>query len=478
MREFPWEEPFSMPSSTKYAIIDLETTGGRPRADRITEIAIFVYDAEKEEVIDSFVSLINPQVAVPDFITRITGIDNAMVKDAPPFYEVARKIVEMTKDAVFVAHNVRFDYGFIQHAFRRLGYSYSRKQLCTIKLSKKIFPGFASYSLENLCKYLNIPNEAAHRAWGDAEATLRLFQKILNEQKKSAQPESLSLEMALNRLPPNLDRGVMDALPDETGVYYFYNREKEILYVGKSTSIRKRVLSHFQSAHKSSRTLRMIEQIHDVGFEITGSELIALLLENEEIKRLQPPFNRAQRRVQYKFGVYALEDPDSGYIQLYVDTYQDSHNPLAGYATRGQAENALKGRGRKFQLCPKLYGAEKGSGRCFHHHIHICLGACIGEEEAEIYNERVRQAMTALSYGRDDLGSFLIVGDGRDFEERSVVWIDRGGYKGYSFLPAERLAQDIQQLLGSITPREELPDVQRIIQGYVRKNPKEVIPLK
>lgn len=466
-----------MPANAKYAIIDLETTGGRPKSDRITEVAIFLYDAEKDEVIDSFVSLIDPQIPIPDYITRITGIDNEMVRHAPAFYEVAKRIVEITRDAVFVAHNARFDYGFIQHAFRRLGYTFSRKQLCTIKLSKKAFPGFPSYSLSNLCKYLKITNEASHRAWGDAEATLTLFRMILEQEKEADRTESLSLEIALNRLPPNLDKGVVDALPEETGVYYFYDKKGKVIYVGKSTGIRKRVLSHFQSAHKSSRTLRMIEQIFDVGFELTGSELVALLLENEEIKRLQPAFNRAQRRVKYKFGIYAEEDPDTGYLYFWVDKYQMSQNPLAGYSTKGQAESALKSRGRKFQLCPKLYGSERGAGRCFHHQIHICLGACVGEEDPDSYNERAQKAIRALTFGRGDMASFLVVGKGRDFEERSVVWVDQGGYRGYSFLPAQKLSEDIQELLSSISPKEDLPDVQRIIQGYVKKYPKQVIVL-
>ncbi|MEM7371578.1 MAG: exonuclease domain-containing protein [Bacteroidota bacterium] len=464
-----------MSSNAKYAIIDLETTGGRPNSDRITEIAIFLYDSEKDEVIDSFVSLVNPQVAIPDFITRITGIDNEMVRHAPVFYEVAKRVVEITQDAVFVAHNARFDYGFMQHAFRRLGYTFSRKQLCTIKLSKKSFPDFSSYSLGNLCKYLGIPNEAAHRAWGDAEATLKLFRMILDQEKEADRTDSLSLEIGLNRLPPNLDKGIVDALPDETGVYYFYNKEGEVIYVGKSTGIRKRILSHFQSAHKSSRTLRMIDQIYDVGYELTGSELVALLLENEEIKRLQPSFNRAQKRVKYKFGIFAEEDPSTGYLHFRVDKYQLALNPLAGYASKGQAESALKSRGRKFQLCPKLYGAEKGPGRCFHHHLHVCLGACIGDEDADDYNVRARKAITALSFGRGDMESFLVVGKGRDFEERSVVWVDQGGYRGYSFLPAQKLSEDIHELLSAISPREDLPDVQRIIQGYVKKHPKQVI---
>ncbi|RMG62964.1 MAG: DNA polymerase III subunit epsilon [Bacteroidetes bacterium] len=461
-----------MGSERHYTIIDVETTGGDPRRDRLTEIAIYRYDGT--EVIDSFTSLVNPGQPIPEFITRITGIDNDMVRDAPPFYEIARRVVEITEGAVFVAHNVRFDYSFIQKEYRQLGYTFSRKQLCTMKLSRKLLPGLPSYSLKNLCLHLGIPNEARHRAWGDATATVKLFEQLLHQsESKYAQRDMLRVEMAGIRLPPHLPTERLEDLPDQAGVYYFHNGNGDVLYVGKSKNIRQRVLSHFSGAHKAARTMKMIDQIHDVSHEFTGSELIALLRENEEIKRLQPPYNRAQRRRHFKFGVY-LQENDTGYLTFVIDTYDETQQPLAGYPGRAQAESALTRRGREYQLCPKLYGVERGSGRCFHRQLHICQGACTGEEGPETYNPRVRQAAAALTYGRSDLDRFLIVGRGRHPEERSVVWVEDGHYRGYAYLDADLVDARPGELPDLIPAKPEAPDVQRILRGYLHKNPKEI----
>lgn len=467
-----------MPQSERYAIIDVETTGGDPKRERITEIAIVLHDGQ--QVIDQFQSLVNPEVPIPDFITRVTGIDNDMVRDAPRFFEIARQVVEMTEGAIFVAHNARFDYSFVQKEFRRLGYTFTRKQLCTVKWSRKLMPRLRSHSLGNLCKHLNIDNPQAHRAMSDAMATTTLFEHLLQLANGSAQdnpaPHTLSQEVALNKLPPHLNRELIDALPESTGVYYFLDAGGRVLYVGKSTCIRKRVMSHFSAAHKSRRTMELIDLIHDLNWVETGSELIALLHENEEIKRLQPPYNRAQRRDSFKIGVYR-EETEQGYLRLRIDKYRVKDGPVAGFAGRSQAEAALTRWGRHFQLCPKLYDLEGGEGRCFHHQLHICLGACVGDEEPDPYNERVLRAITALSYGRDQLDSFLVVGAGRHESERSVVLVRHGAYQGHSYLDTDLLDQSPADIAESIPPRKEIPDVQRIIQGYVKKHPKEVLSL-
>ena len=457
-----------------YAIIDVETTGGDPKVDRITEIAIYLHDGEK--MVDSFVSLINPEMPIPEFITRITGIDNDMVREAPKFFEIAKRVVEITDNAVFVAHNVRFDYSFVQKEFRNLGYPFSKKQLCTIKLSKKLMPGLASYGLTNLCAHLEIPNEAAHRAWGDATATVKVFETLISLQKGESISLTLQQEMATAKLPPHLAPSIVDDLSEDTGVYFFYGKGGEIIYVGKSNNIRKRVLSHFQAAHKSTRTMEMIHQIYDIRTEVTGSELIALLRENEEIKRLQPLYNRAQLRQAFRYGIYEEATPE-GYVKLYIDKYKLSRKPVSGYSGKASAESALERRGRELALCPKLYGAETGSGRCFHHQLHLCLGACVGEESPPEYNARVAQAVQALSFGRQYTESYLVVGEGRQEEEHSIVWVQDGVYRGYTYLDKEVMKTGWEEILSHIGPRNEVPDVQRIIQGYIKKHPREVHPV-
>ncbi|MEZ4828047.1 MAG: exonuclease domain-containing protein [Bacteroidia bacterium] len=461
--------------SGDFVIVDIETTGGNPKTDRITEIAIFRYDGNG--VVQVFESLINPEMPIPDFITRITGIDNDMVREAPRFFEVAREIVEITRDAVFVAHNVRFDYSFVQKEFRQLGYTYSRKQLCTVKLSRKVFPGMPSYSLGKLCDALHIPNLRRHRAGGDAQATLALFQMLTAPESPASEYDLMHQEIAQVKLPPNLDRAVLENIPDDPGVYYFIGEKGKILYVGKSNQIRKRILSHFQGAYKANRSIRMLEQIQDISFEVTGSELIALLLENEEIKRLQPPFNRAQRRRQFKFGVYK-EETSAGYVRFFVDKYDDRLAPLAGFTQKSAAEGLLERKGRKFELCPKLYDAEKGPGKCFHYQLHICKGACAGEEAPDDYNERVRLAAAEISHGRDAQKSFIVVGEGRNDSEQSVVWVEQGVYRGYGFLDLTQFSGNPASITEFIPFREDLPDVSRIIHSFIKKNPGQVVPLK
>ena len=457
-----------------YSIIDVETTGGDPKRERITEVAIVLHDGEK--IVDRFSSLVNPEVPIPDFITQVTGIDNDMVKDAPKFYEIARQIVEITEGAVFVAHNARFDYSFIQKEFRRLGYTFTRKQLCTVQLSRKLMPQLKSHSLGNLCRHLGIVNTQAHRAMSDTLATVQLFEHLLSLSQGNGTLHTLAQAVSQARLPKNLSQQTLDDLPEAVGVYYFLDARGQVLYVGKSTNIRKRVLSHFSAAHQSRRTMEMVDLIHDLHYEVTGSELIALLHENEEIKRLLPPYNRAQRRRSFKIGVYRAPT-EAGYQRLYLDKYEEDLLPLAGFSGRSQAEAALTRWGRHFGLCPKLYGAEQGPGRCFHHQLHICQGACVGEEDPEPYNERVAQAITALSYGRDKLDSFLIVGGGRHEEEKSVVWVEKGAYRGHTFLDLDSLTQAPEEIISSIPRKQEAPDVQRIIQGYVKKHPREIVRL-
>ncbi len=457
-----------------YAIIDIETTGGDPKVDRITEIAIYLHDGK--QVMDSFVSLVNPEMPIPDFITRITGINNEMLKDAPKFYEIARRIVEITEQAIFVAHNVRFDYSFVQKEFRNLGYTFSRRQLCTVKLSRKLIPGHQSYSLSKLAPALGIPNEASHRAFGDATATTRLFEMLLRIQEGNDISLLLQQEIATVKLPPHLPPQKLDDLPEQTGVYYFHSRAGEVIYVGKSTNIRKRVLSHFQGAHKSVRTMEMIQLIHDISIEETGSELIALLRENEEIKRIQPLYNRAQLRQTFRYGIYQQETA-AGYVRLYIDQYRIKDQPIAGYTSKGSAESALQRRGRELELCPKLYGAEQGAGYCFHYQLHICRGACVGEEAVADYNDRVAQAMEALSFGRSYTDSYVVLGAGRSEEEKSVVWVQDGVFRGYSYLEAEMMHMEWEEICARIPGRSEVPDVQRIINGYIKKHPREVHPV-
>lgn len=454
-----------------YAITDIETSGGNPRVDRITEICIHLFDGEK--IIDTFSTLINPEVPIPYNIVRLTGITNEMVKNAPKFHEVAKRIVEITQNAVFVAHNVRFDYGFVQKEFRNLGYTYSRPQLCTVKLSQKMLPGQTSYGLENLCRSLEITNQQAHRAYGDATATVKLFQILLSEGKRQEDlDEVLTEQIAEVRLPPNLPKPVFDDLPDETGVYYFHDAKGKVIYVGKSNGIKYRIKSHFSEAHKTQRTLRMIEEIHDVSYELCGSELVALLKENEEIKRLLPKYNRAQRRKTFHYGIYSEPD-EKGYLRLKIARLTGKEKPESCYTTRSGAEGALKRRIENYKLCMNLCGMQTGSGACFHYQIHLCQGACVEVEPPRSYNERVMEAVSSMNYGKPN---FLIVGEGRNYTERSVVLVENGTYMGYAYLGEQEVFRSPDDIKSCVPFKVDSPDVLNIIRTYMRKHPKEVKP--
>ncbi len=281
-----------------YSIIDIETTGGSRQGNKITEIAIINFDGEK--VIDEFSSLINPEISIPFSITRLTGITNEMVANAPKFYEVAKKIVEMTKGHVFVAHNVFFDYNFIKHEFSELGFQYSAERLCTVRLSRKLLPGHASYSLGKLCKDLGIEITARHRALGDAKATVELLKLLLQRSESSLGPHIYTKSISL---PSNLEQKTYDSLPEKEGVYYFHNLKGELLYIGKSTNIKKRVTGHFRPDLKRKKDIELKDRIADIQYQVTGHELTALLLEAHEIKTLRPLYNKALNRIRTPYGI-------------------------------------------------------------------------------------------------------------------------------------------------------------------------------
>jgi len=278
-----------------YTIIDVETSG---RTNRITEISVFKYDGEI--IVDEFTSLVNPNCYIPEHITALTGIDNSTVANAPEFKDIAQQVLDITQDTVFVAHNVNFDYNVIRNEFKSLNIDFTRKKLCTVRLSRKLLPGHKSYSLGKLCKDLEININGRHRARGDAEATVILFKKLQAQDK--ARDTFIAFLNKNNKeatLPPNLPKEVFNAIPNATGIYYFKNKKNEIIYVGKAKDIKKRVLSHFYS--KAQKSLNMVRETADIDFELSGSELIALLMEDAAIKHHFPYYNKVSKRVPKGF---------------------------------------------------------------------------------------------------------------------------------------------------------------------------------
>jgi len=439
-----------------YAVIDIETTGLNARKDRITEIAIYIHDGQ--QIVDKFETLINPEVRIPFHITALTGISNKMVAEAPRFFEVARKIVEMTEGKIFVAHNASFDYNFIRCEFKRLLYDYSRKTLCTKKLSRKFMPGIKSYGLGNLARILNFRNPARHRAAGDALTTVYLLEHLMKIENRL---EAVSLK----GLNSNLSVEVIDNLPEAPGVYYFHDESGAIIYIGKSVNIRSRVMSHL-SNNDHKREIELREKTASVTYELTGSDLVASLLESSEIKKHKPVFNRSLRRSLFQCGLFSYTGQD-GYIHLAIEPIKGDRLPLTSYGSRKEGVNHLQRLIDEFNLCQKICGLYASSGGCFDHHMGICRGACVGAESASTYNDRVIDAIGKYTYRNKN---FFIVDDGRFAHECSVVKVENGRYVGFGYVELDEIGGDAGILHEIIKPFDDNRDAHVIIRGYLRKN--------
>ncbi|WP_295830954.1 exonuclease domain-containing protein, partial [uncultured Winogradskyella sp.] len=295
-----------------YAILDIETTGGKFNEEGITEIAIYRFDGH--EVVDQFISLVNPERKIQPFVVNLTGINSKMLHNAPKFYEVAKRIVEITEGCIIVAHNSSFDYRILKTEFNRLGYTFKRKTLCTVELSKVLIPDQPSYSLGKLTRSLGIVISDRHRADGDAKATVKLFKMLLNKDlKKEIITQAVKTEQK-SKMTSNL-RTIIEKMPTETGVYYIHNETGDIIYIGKSNNIKKRITQHFTGTNSKSKKIQTL--VTAVTFEKTGSELVALLKESEEIKKNKPVLNRALRKTIFTHALYQFID-HNGYINLQI----------------------------------------------------------------------------------------------------------------------------------------------------------------
>jgi DNA polymerase III subunit epsilon len=449
-----------------FAVVDIETTGTSSERDRITEIAILLHDGEK--VIKTFSTLINPECKIPLEITRLTGISNDMVKNAPPFYAVAKEIVEITQDAVFVAHNVRFDYGFIKNAFRDLGYLYQRKTLCTVRLSRATFKGLPSYSLGNLCDSLDIRIKNRHRAMGDAEATAILLSRII-ERKGIKEADWIAQEAQKTVIPPLLSEDVLKSIPEGiTGVYYFYNQHGYIIYVGKALDIKKRMMQHFAiNGKESAKAIQMKAELADIKYKETGDELLALLLESDEIKKWKPIYNVMQKRsraVPY-FGIFNSYD-DKGYIIFDIRKLKEGDEPMTTADNIHSAKEVLQNMVDRYNLCETKCHLHNMNGPCFNYHLHQCNGACMGDESPEEYNFRAIEAIKKYSF---HLESFLIIGKGRNEAEKSVVCVERGQYRGFGYCDYNTDNQDISSLKSCIQNYAHNRDIQQILCAHLRQ---------
>ncbi len=381
------------------AFVDLETTGMDPAGGAITEVAVVRVAADPnggEPSVDAWSTLVNPGRPIPAAIQGLTGITDAMVKGAPSFAAIAAEIERRTAGAVLVAHNARFDYGFLKHAFARLGRTYSARVLCTVKLSRRLFPDAASHSLDAVIERHGLAVAGRHRALGDARALWSFIAALYATLPPDVVEDAAKRVLKMPSLPPHLPRDAIDALPESPGVYRFYGLNAHPLYVGKSKNLRERVAAHFSSDYRSVTDQRLSAEIRRIEFETTAGEIGALLREAMLIKALLPAHNHALRR---KAESVLIELPAQPGPPRLLEAAGLDPADLPGrygpFSSRRAARETLRHLAGEHALCWTALGLEKRSGPCFARQVRRCAGACVGAEPAEAHHARLATALAA-----------------------------------------------------------------------------------
>jgi len=451
-----------------YAIVDIETTGSYAAANGITEISIHLFDGE--QVTDHYTTLINPGQPIPYFIQTMTGITDKMVADAPRFEGVAEKIHSLLKDRIFIAHNVNFDYSFVKAHLQQAGIDLNTKKLCTVRLSRKIFPGLISYSLGKLCTALGITIYDRHRAAGDSAATVKVFQLLLQNDKEQHIAKSLQRNSKESILPPNVPKTDFEQLPYTPGVYYFHNEKGKVVYVGKATNIRYRVNSHFSNNSQSRQKQHFMQHVHRISYQCCGTELMACILESAEIKKRWPVFNASQKRWEDVYGIYTYED-QNGYLRLAIDKNRKRLNPVITFHYLVDEHAMLRKLIREFTLCPKLCFLQKDNGPCAGPEEKGCGGACEQKESTADYNLRVQHAIRSIM----SRPSFAIIDQGLGADDRSCILVLEGSFYGMGYLPAGFPASEVTLLREQLTQYRENSFIRNLVHGYAARFPEKLI---
>ncbi|WP_029278717.1 exonuclease domain-containing protein [Pedobacter borealis] len=455
-----------------YAVVDIETTGGHASANGITEVAINIHDGN--EIVESYTTLINPKQPIPVYITALTGIDDNMLLDAPTFDDVALQIYQLLNDKVFVAHNVNFDYSFLKHHLAAAGYDLQCKKLCTVRLSRKLIPGKSSYSLGKLCTALQIPIQNRHRAAGDADATSILFNLLLENDQEGIIAEMLKKTSKEQVLPPHLDKASIMRLPHQPGVYYFKDSKGKIIYVGKAKDLKKRVTSHFTGNTPNRQRQDFLRTIHHVDHVICGTELMALILEANEIKRLWPENNRAMKRYEHKYDLYVFED-QNGYLRLAIDKHKKNNNALQSFNSLLEGYNFLNQLVDKYQLCAKLCYLQKTATKCYAHENGQCFGACSGIETVSVYNKKLN---TALADIQKQQPSFALVDEGRKDNEFSCLVVENGKFYGMGYFTDKNyLADGLAPIKNDLSIYQSNSYILNLILNYAEQHPQKLYKL-
>jgi DNA polymerase-3 subunit epsilon len=450
-----------------YAIVDIETTGGHASANGITEIAICIHNGKK--VVERYSTLVNPGREIPIYISALTGITNDMVKDAPPFSDVAHDVYHLLHNNIFVAHNVNFDYSFVRHYLAEAGYELRCNKLCTVRLGRKIMPGLPSYSLGKICRHLGITNASRHRAAGDAEATAQFFSLLLESDSGNHLQQALKQNSKEQTLPANLPKQDVESLPYTPGVYYFHNDKGKVIYVGKAKNLKKRVCSHFTGNNSGPQRQEFLRNICHITYQECGTELIAFVLEAVEIKRLWPKYNRSLKRFEHAYSLYAFED-QRGYLRLVVDKHRKMTGAIYSCNTLFEGRSILLRLIEGYELCPKMCFIQNNAESCTGMNAGNC--ACEGFETPDEYNKKVVAAIDELN---EALPTFAIRDAGRTDEEHSCLLIEKGKFYGMGYISHYFDVENLQQLKTHLTPYPGNDYIRGMVSGYATRHPERKV---
>jgi len=445
-----------------YAIVDIETTGGHAAANGITEIAVYIHNGKR--ITKHFESLVNPQQNIPTYITALTGIDNRMVQDAPAFKDIAATIYNLLKDEIFVAHNVNFDYSFINHQLKAAGFQLPARKLCTVRLSRKVFPGMPSYSLGNICRSLDIVIDNRHRADGDAKATVLLLEQCLAGGGEEHIAQMLKKTSGDQWLPLQLNKADILHLPTGPGVYYFNDAKEKVIYVGKAINVRKRVSSHFTHNDPDKKRQHLLRSIVSITYKECATELEAIVLESTEIKRLWPRYNTSQKQPLQKFALYQFED-NRGYLRLAIDKKKKNTPHLYCFNLLNEGLVMLKKIIAQFELNERL---------CFIDTTPFTEEDLAALESPADYNAKITMALEALDV---QLPTFAVMDNGLKETEKLCLLIERGSFWGMGYLPHNLQTTSAADLKALLNPYADNDTIRNSIYSFVEQYPGKRINL-
>ncbi|WP_276680449.1 exonuclease domain-containing protein [Empedobacter brevis] len=453
-----------------YAILDIEATGGKVGEESIIEVAVYKYDGK--EIIDQFISLVNPEKKIDQYVQRLTHITDKMVLTAPKFHEVAKRIVEITDDCILVGHNVMFDYRMLKQEFNRLGYNFQKEWIDTFEYSEKLIPGLPSYSLGKLCQSLGIVVTDRHRASGDARATVALFKMLIDKDSQKIIIKKTGLNQP--KKAHSKYQKILEGLPNSIGVFYLYNSKKQLIYISRSNNIAGSVNQIFTS--KTLKANKLKRYTRSIKYEETGSGFLSAIKENSEVLNNQPMYNtKLVENKVYPFGLYLLASK-RGYSRLEIGKVRKVQ-PVLKFKTKERAKEVLEKIVNDYNLCKQVNAGVKSDDSCFQYKVNKCNGACIKEESRDVYNKRIEDFILTTEYPSD---TFLILDKGRKGTEKSFYLVEKGEFKGYGYYEFHHQIKSLEKIHNILIPIQETDEIKNMLKYFLYKvssNPNQIIVL-